>query len=438
MLALGELSAASDHQLYTRDLFYHQTRAVDYLRTLRKDPNLGEPVTVNDVDGKPMPIFEPGDNEVPLMWATHPTNFDREQNAMRHYLPSPSDDRSSWLLFNDGPAVREAVTRRYYEVVKELSGIHLAEPEVVQAFIDDEHAETTYDPRYHGMYENRFIMPGEVDALLEAAPLEFPSPGRLAAAQAALLGDDLKDRMEAFHRRQEEYNLLSGLVEGALEVKGKDFPFREGRYRATDARRLLGQVEKELDADNAWLAGVDRQVFLVHSEMARQLSAESYQELAERYRFHLALQDILNVLLDQQHRAQLILGQLSGERQLSEETFATVREVLREASAAFCQNVANANRLRLPVLKNMKAGESLGHFLMSRQLVHELTGGESNLDGQWITMFMQQLEEVLDRCRRIHFKSLGGILALQERIAAQWSAIEKEREEKPEPASRQD
>src|SRR5262249_18091768 len=41
--AWADLTAAADHGLYTSDLFYHQTRAAEYLRALRKNPRLGEP-----------------------------------------------------------------------------------------------------------------------------------------------------------------------------------------------------------------------------------------------------------------------------------------------------------------------------------------------------------------------------------------------------------
>ena len=33
----------------------------------------------------------------------------------------------------------------------------------------------------------------------------------------------------------------------------------------------------------------------------------------------------------------------------------------------------------------------------------------------------KQTAEILDRSRRLHFKSLGGILALQDTIAARWT-----------------
>ncbi len=44
------------------------------------------------------------------------------------------------------------------------------------------------------------------------------------------------------------------------------------------------------------------------------------------------------------------------------------------------------------------------------------------IQGEWISRFMEQLGEVIEKAQRIHFKSLGGILALQEKLAEQWAA----------------
>ena len=38
----------------------------------------------------------------------------------------------------------------------------------------------------------------------------------------------------------------------------------------------------------------------------------------------------------------------------------------------------------------------------------------------WIDKLMTQLQGVRQKCFRLHFKSVGGILALQEEIAAKW------------------
>src|SRR5256885_14876973 len=84
----------------------------------------------------------------------------REVNAKRHYIRSPIDERSPWVLFQDAPAVRAKVTHRLYEAARPLQDVKPDPPEVVQAFIDEEHAETTYHPRYHGLYHHRHLTPG--------------------------------------------------------------------------------------------------------------------------------------------------------------------------------------------------------------------------------------------------------------------------------------
>ena len=52
----------------------------------------------------------PGDTGIPLMWATHPSNFDREQNVKQRYIRSPIDGRRAWVLFEKMQAICEAIT----------------------------------------------------------------------------------------------------------------------------------------------------------------------------------------------------------------------------------------------------------------------------------------------------------------------------------------
>ncbi len=421
-LTWQDLTAAGDHQLFTRDLFYHQTRAGDHLRLLGKDPKLGEPPPLPEDPAQSVQVFEPSDSGIPLMWATHPSNHDREQNAKKLYLRSPMDGRSPWLLFQAPAAVREKVSQRFYQVVKKGLALKLTDPEVVQAFIDDERAETTYHPRYQGLYDNRFVVLGNLDELVARAQAEFADPVRLAQAQARLYGPDLKARLETHFSRQQEYDLLAGLVQGALTLKGKTFPFRDSQYRAGDAAVLLQKVEKELTQDGEWLAEVDRLVFLVHYAMARQSNQTFSGELEKRYRFHLGVEEILHHLSGQRHQVQTTLDHLAGKRELNSAEFQEALLVFRQAHDILSQQLTAANHLRLPELKNMKADAALGPFLLEDPLVGGLSAQETSLDGKWIERFLQQLAEVFDKVRRIHFKSLGAILAMQEKIAEQWSA----------------
>jgi Zn-dependent protease with chaperone function len=421
--AWSDLITASDHHLYSRDLFYHQTRAAEYLRTLRKNPRLGEPPALPDDPRLMVQVFQAEDTSVPRMWATHPSNYDREVNAKRHYLRCPIDERSPWILFEDAAAVREQVTLQLYQATPQLQHGKLESPEVVQAFIDAEHAETTYHPRYHGLYDHRYLKPGDLDALIRTSATEFADADRLAEAQARLYGDELKARMDVHQARQEEFNRLAPLVYGAVELTGKDFQFRGAHYPAADARRLLDQVQKELDQDLDWMSSLDREAFLVYWAMARQVGEPVWRELEERYRFHLALQEIHGQLSAQSNQMRVTLDALAGRRDLTEGEFHSALGVFRQAHHVLFKNLKAADHLRLPALKNMEPGELLGPFLLSRPLIPQLGNQQNTLDGEWINQFLGQVGEVLDKTQRIHFKSLGGILALQERVAERWAAL---------------
>jgi Zn-dependent protease with chaperone function len=420
MQAWHELSAAADHGLYTRDLYYHQTRAAEHLRVMHKNPRLGEPPDVPEAPSQWVQVFEPGDDGAPLMWATHPSNYDREQNAKRHYLRCPIDPRSPWALFQDVETVRERVTLRLYEVNKGLKNPTLTDPATVQAFIDEERAETTYHARYHGMYDGRFIVPGDLDALVRGAPPELADAGHLREAHAQLFDDEFKRRMDAFQNRRNEYSLLSGLKTGALELKGERFSFRDAEYGKKDVERLLGLVDAELDRDLEWLAARDGRAYLVHQAIARQVSEERRHDLEQRYRFHLAVQDIHANLAGVQQHVHAVLAQLEGKHELAKEEFSGVKAALNYAQDTLRQSLEKAKGLRLPTLKNISAGTPLADYLLHKSVISKLQG--RSLEGDWIRELLTQMAEVLERTARVHAKSLGGILSAQERLAEEWLA----------------
>jgi hypothetical protein len=113
--ARSDLSTAADHQLYSRDVFYHQSRACEYVRARRGDPHFGEPPALPDDPNQTVQVFRLDDVSVPKIWASHPCNHDREVNAKRVYIRGPIDERSPWMLFHDAPAIREEITRQLYE-----------------------------------------------------------------------------------------------------------------------------------------------------------------------------------------------------------------------------------------------------------------------------------------------------------------------------------
>src|SRR5262249_40974785 len=133
--AWNDLTAAADHNRFTRDLFYHQTKAAEFLKAKRNDPKLGEVPELPDDPTQGVQVSKPEDVGVPKMWATHPSNHDREESVKRRYFRGPIDTRTAWELFENAAAVREAVPRKVYQSARKLSPPTLEDPEAVQAFI---------------------------------------------------------------------------------------------------------------------------------------------------------------------------------------------------------------------------------------------------------------------------------------------------------------
>src|SRR5262249_41154094 len=139
-------------------------------------------------------------------------------------------------------------------------------------------------------------------------------------------------------------------------------------------------------------------------------------ELAARYRFHLALQGMLRNLQGRQMAVGQAMQFLSQNRQLAEGDFHEVVRIFRDARKELGKTLKDADEHPLPALRNLEAGKPLGLFLLDEDLVDRLDPDTQSIQGEWIGAFLRQLGEVTDRLRRIHFKSVGGILALQERV----------------------
>jgi Zn-dependent protease with chaperone function len=419
--AIKDLRAASDHKLYTADLFYHLNHAANFLRKQKKDPKLGEPPPLpEDVRDTP-DLFTPEDDGTPQMWATHPSNYDREQNAKAYYIRSTLDNRSAWVLFKDPQHLREEITYRYYRFYKVIKkDAALDPPGEVQAFIDDEHAETTYDPRYHGLYDSRYVEINDLDDIVDEAKKAAWDEGRLERVHLKLYDNELKEWMDGHNNRSEEYRLLTGLVNGDLELKDDELEFRGRNYDVREAKRLLKKVDKELEEDRQYFEGIDRRAFLVYYQMALQADDAMRKEFFRRYDFHLTSQDMLRKLNAERNHMEATLQFLNGRRELQQHEFRAALKSCRDAQKALKKVLGTADDLPLPDLANMKKGKPLGHFLLDKKLVHSLDTDAGTLRGEWINKLMNQIGEVQEKLRRIHFKSLGGILLLQDRIHKSW------------------
>jgi Zn-dependent protease with chaperone function len=423
--AVEDLHHAAEHKLFTSDLFYHQNRAVAYLRIKLRQPNAGEPPPLPPDPSLRTQVFHEGDDGIPPMYASHPTSYEREKNAKANYIRSPQDDRPAWVLFTNPAAVRGRLTARFNRLALKFKKSKHAQspPDQVQEFIDAEHAETAYDPKYHGLYDRRYVEPGDVDSHnLEAASAPWP-PEKITATFTEVYFGELKERMDKHHEQRAEYNLLVGLEQGELKGKGSSFTFRGKERTPADIPRLLAKVNKELEANYESFKQVDRDVFCVHCHMARQLSDAAGRELLYRYRFHAAVQAMLKNLKDVQGRAEAALCFLMERCQFTEGDIDRISGVFQKAHDGLVHVMQSAKQMDVPALANLPTDSKLAPLLLDKPLVSRFDAWHSEdggIEGRWVGKFLDQIGAVIMKLKRIHLKSLGAILTLQEKIAAEW------------------
>jgi Zn-dependent protease with chaperone function len=425
-----DLKIAMDHHLYTSDLFFHQSRAAEYLRLRRKDPTLGIPPALPANPTKTTQVFKDEDNRLAEMWSTHPSNFDREENAKEYYIRTEFDERSPWLLFDQVAELREKVTYKFYRFFFKISkDVILADPEEIQGFIDDERSETTYDAKYQGLYDSRNLLLPDVYELAQEAKRLPLSVAQLLDTQKNLYRAEVKHKAQLYGKRIEERRVLSAIVQRRYMPPNEEIEFRGEIYDLDEAKSLLKKVEKELKNDNKWLGELDKQVFLTHFQMALQISQEVAEDLFKRYRFHMELQNVWWDLTNSDGAIDEALYILRSAQagSLPADQFREALGLFRDAYKLLKESLKVTEELILPPLKNLQAGQPVRDFLLEKKLVEGLSKYDNSISGKWLDKFFRQLEEVKKKINRIHFKSLGGILALQEKTAAEcqrrWSGV---------------
>ncbi len=421
--AVGDLKLAADHKRYTLDLFVHHRDAIERLRKQRQNPRLGEPPPLTDDPMLAPEVFDPEDGP-PQMWADHPSNYDREQNVKRRYVACPLDDRPAWLLFDDAAGACERVTWRFYRLgLKIPRDAELEDPESIQAFLDEERRAIAFNPRYHGMYDERFIEPGDLEELIALDLFELPEPSTLRHRYAALYGEETMERSAAYRRHREERDLLL-IYRREYKEKKKPLEFRGRRYGPSDVKNLLRFLDEQQAKDRRRLAEEDRAVFVVYYPMACYLGDKTKQVLLDRYRFHLAAQRLLGNLFASQDDLESALALVAeqSEGNVSPETFAQLSRSFRGVRDTLRETLEAADEMKIPPLPHLKVGSRLGPLLWDGPVVGRLGVSGRSISMQKVEKLRMQLAEVIDRLRQVHFKSLSALLKLQEQIAQQWLA----------------
>jgi Zn-dependent protease with chaperone function len=417
--AMGGLASVAEHGRFSEDVFDHLERSLSRLDVqLGKNPEVKErfaPLLAKYARGPRLHFTTPME-KVSAFWESHPPNHEREANAKRTYVAAVSDERPAWSLFVKRKGLRKRLSRMAYEAVGLKSKTTLPAAKIAE-LIEEESGEMHQPDHYHGLYENRIVDPGDIDKV----SVEFDEQiargtldrAALREAAAAFTGDALKTRMAQFEELQGQMSVIEALRDSRAKLKSKTVPFRGADRTRDQILATAPEVEPALAAAREDVKKADPAFFRYYYALSADVPA-AREELWQRYQFLREIQGLIKLMMRFEGPLEWVLDKLRSGAELSAEDVAQMRGLFSAGRDALVEVVRKSTEITPPKLALLDSEKRLDKFILPETVVDPFDA--ESITGQWIGTFMTQFDGALRRLRKLHFKNLGALLALGERL----------------------
>jgi Zn-dependent protease with chaperone function len=258
----------------TQDLLAIQTRIIEKLRLVLADPYYGNKPA--PAQGKPeeQRLFKPEIAQPSRMWATHPYNHEREENAKRVFVQSTLDDTPSWVIFKNPEVLRQQLSAHMIRHLKEP--IPLRDMSESMASIDAQYERESYAARYRGLYLSRPLASYWQNA---ADMHSTPLPSELTEFQS-LYPDDLSAQLERLNDLERDKTLLEALRDGKAKPPGGMIRHHGKELQKKQLPQAIAQIEIDITNVN--------QQLLKHDQLCRSLHRSMSQTVGNGWEEYLA------------------------------------------------------------------------------------------------------------------------------------------------------
>ncbi|WP_397472008.1 M48 family metallopeptidase, partial [Rheinheimera sp.] len=304
----------------SKDFFAVQLRVIKHMSGILNDPNYGGVAQVPADNPAQHRVFSADIAQPPRMWATHPYNHEREQNAKKIYVPGVLDDRSSWIIFDDAQALKEQFTTKLLS----RFDVEYQPDEEIFSLLDKVYEREYLNSRYRGAYLGRSFVrhAAKPDVLYES------NIDTAINALSELYPEDLSAKLEQMRTLERERDLLIALRDGFYTPPDGVIRFRGNEIK----KRALPGVIEEVSGECARV----QEVIFNHDKRCRTAHKCAAAQLGQGW------DDYLTGLLALLHYADHMQANIADSRALLNNVYAVVtadrnvssRELKRLVAAA--------------------------------------------------------------------------------------------------------
>ncbi|EDP95888.1 M48 family metallopeptidase [Kordia algicida OT-1] len=224
------------------DLYTLQTNYIEKMRHILDDPTYGHSPEIPSFDKASNRIFKSGKFNPPQMWATHPADNDRENNAKKTYISAAIDDRSSWDLFSNPKQLREEMTERLLKLASVEIKEKCTEAESIATQNELDFDWSFLAPKYHSTFYRRYPFTNfkSVDELYTAT---FSTD--MEKMFDALYPKEIASKLEQLQEIIEEKNILIVAQNEVITAEKRILYHRGEQIKRNDIPEILTQLRTE-------------------------------------------------------------------------------------------------------------------------------------------------------------------------------------------------
>ncbi len=341
------------------------------------------------------------------MYASHPPNDKRENNAKTPYIECSEDNRSPWLLFNNNSILQEEMTKLIHEKYLDKKPETFSETNVFENFIKQEQQGKELAEEYLNTFQDRFIFIDEEKTLVNKTKLlKTVSKNHLSN-----LKKELKELMKPIKE-------INSLLEKAIQISEgtineNSFVYKEKEYNKKTLQEgyiFLVQEREKLFNEN--FKDWDTKFCTIHLALAKEKSRDvkllkiynQHNIISEIYKDIVAVKNrILNELEDLQTKTGVEQNVVTSFGNRVKDMHHKLNESLKKIdSTEFIPlpNVDNVNEFKEAIIDDGKFERKVG-------LIFE--NGEFN-------NIINELESSVMNCQRVEQKNIALILAFHKSL----------------------
>ena len=208
-------------------------------------------------------------------WASHPKQTDRETSINSVSVESIVDERSPMFLLGEQEAIEEKFTELVYSNIPEASEWHILPVEKIETQLEEEEQKVALPEVCKEFYDGRVWSEFNVAKLTrknEQAVVEFEE----------IFSSSTKKRIDRLSQNEADLVTLQCIASGSIDVA--TFEFDGTKYHKKESKKAIQQLSEEIEVDKKWLKKLDKQAFLHHFNLAKEIGlSEKYVKYFTKY-----------------------------------------------------------------------------------------------------------------------------------------------------------